>query len=53
MVANARKTILPNPVSEDDTVYMQIRETTRRFAEDVIRPAAAELDRTESFPTDI
>jgi alkylation response protein AidB-like acyl-CoA dehydrogenase len=53
MAGNARETILPNRVSEDNTVYTQIRETTRRFAKDVIRPAAAELDRTESFPADI
>ncbi len=34
-------------------IYDQIRETARRFAEDVVRPAAADLDRDESFPADI
>lgn len=53
MAGNARETILPSRVSEDNTVYTQIRETTSRFAKDVIRPAAAELDRTESFPDEI
>jgi alkylation response protein AidB-like acyl-CoA dehydrogenase len=42
-----------NPVSDDSSVCRQIRETARRFAEDIIRPAAAELDRTEAFPANI
>ena len=37
----------------DAEIYDQIRETARRFAEDVVRPAAADLDRDESFPADI
>ena len=37
----------------DAEIYDQIRETARRFAEEVVRPAAADLDRDESFPADI
>lgn len=37
----------------DAEIYDQIRETARRFAEDVVRPAAADLDRDETFPADI
>jgi alkylation response protein AidB-like acyl-CoA dehydrogenase len=31
----------------------QIREVTRRFADEVVRPAAEELDREERFPAEI
>jgi len=31
----------------------QVRDMTRRFADDVIRPVAADLDREEFFPEDI
>jgi alkylation response protein AidB-like acyl-CoA dehydrogenase len=34
-------------------IYEQIRETARRFAEDVVRPVAADLDRDEVFPAEI
>ena len=37
----------------DAEIYDQIRETARRFAEDVVRPAAADLDRDETFPAEI
>jgi alkylation response protein AidB-like acyl-CoA dehydrogenase len=37
----------------DESTYEQIRETSRRFAENIVRPAAAELDRTETFPAEI
>jgi alkylation response protein AidB-like acyl-CoA dehydrogenase len=37
----------------DTAIYDQIRDTTRRFADDVIRPAAVELDRSEAFPAEI
>ncbi|WP_199086453.1 acyl-CoA dehydrogenase family protein [Bosea sp. ASV33] len=37
----------------DAEIYDQIRETARRFAEDVVRPAAVDLDRDETFPADI
>ena len=37
----------------DTEIYGQIRETARRFAEDVVRPAAADLDRDETFPAEI
>ncbi len=37
----------------DSASYDQIRDTTRRFADDVIRPVAAELDRSEAFPAEI
>ncbi|MDP6954167.1 MAG: acyl-CoA dehydrogenase family protein [Alphaproteobacteria bacterium] len=33
--------------------YRQIRDTTWRFADDVIRPAAEALDRDERFPAEI
>lgn len=33
--------------------HTQVREMTRQFANDVIRPVAEELDREESFPADI
>jgi alkylation response protein AidB-like acyl-CoA dehydrogenase len=33
--------------------HRQIRATTQRFAEDVIRPAAESLDQEERFPTEI
>jgi alkylation response protein AidB-like acyl-CoA dehydrogenase len=38
---------------QDEAIYEHIRDTSRRFAENVVRPAAAELDRTESFPAEI
>nr|WP_156412037.1 acyl-CoA dehydrogenase family protein [Bosea sp. Root483D1] len=37
----------------DAEIYGQIRETARRFADDVIKPAAADLDRDETFPAEI
>ena len=37
----------------DIDIYDQIRETARRFAEDVVRPRAAELDESEAFPAEI
>ena len=33
--------------------HLEIRAQARRFADEAIRPAAAELDRTERFPADI
>ncbi len=33
--------------------HQQVRETTRQFAEDVIRPVAEDLDREERFPAEI
>lgn len=33
--------------------HAQVREMTRQFANDVIRPVAEELDRDEAFPADI
>lgn len=38
---------------QDPSIYAQIRETARRFADDIVRPAAADLDRTEAFPAEI
>ena len=32
--------------------HLQIRAQARRFADEVIRPLAAELDRTERFPAE-
>ena len=37
----------------DAEIYDQIRETARRFAEDVVKPAANDLDHEESFPAEI
>lgn len=37
----------------DAEIYDQIRETARRFAEDIVKPAAADLDRDETFPAEI
>lgn len=34
-------------------IHQQIRETTRRFADEVIRPVAEALDREERFPAEI
>ena len=33
-----------------NAIQRQVRETARQFADEVIRPAAGELDRTESYP---
>jgi alkylation response protein AidB-like acyl-CoA dehydrogenase len=44
--------MIPMPKHSAD-IYMQIRETARRFAEDRIRPRAGELDESEAFPADI
>ncbi len=37
----------------DAEIYDQTRETARRFAEEVVRPVAADLDRDETFPAEI
>lgn len=37
----------------DAEIYHQIRETARRFAEDVVKPVAADLDRDETYPAEI
>ena len=34
-------------------LHDQVRDMTRQFSDDVIRPAAEELDRTERFPSEI
>jgi alkylation response protein AidB-like acyl-CoA dehydrogenase len=39
--------------TDDPEVYEQLRATVRRFADDVIRPAAGALDREERFPAEI
>ena len=44
--------MLQTPVLSLDT-YDQIRDATRRFANDMIRPLAEELDETERFPVEI
>lgn len=43
---------IPTPRLSAD-IYEQIRETARRFAESRVRPAAAGLDESETFPADI
>jgi hypothetical protein len=49
---NAPPFFLPAPKLAAD-IYDQIRDTARRFAEEKLRPRAAELDETEEFPADI
>ncbi len=44
--------MLSIPLHDPET-YRQVRDTTRRFADEVIRPAAGELDRDERFPGEI
>jgi alkylation response protein AidB-like acyl-CoA dehydrogenase len=44
--------MLPIPRNDSET-YTQIQEMARKFADNVIRPAAEALDRDESFPRDI
>lgn len=39
--------------TQDSEIYAQIRDVTRRFAQNVIRPVAEELDREERFPGEI
>jgi len=43
---------MPGSVIDDERID-SIRETTRRFAEGRVRPAAETLDATESFPEDL
>ncbi|CAH1667601.1 Acyl-CoA dehydrogenase [Hyphomicrobiales bacterium] len=42
-----------HPPLLDAEIYGQIRDTARRFAEDVVRPVAGDLDRDETFPAEI
>ncbi len=44
--------MLPVPNNDLET-YTQICDMTKRFADEVVRPVAEELDRDESFPDDI
>jgi alkylation response protein AidB-like acyl-CoA dehydrogenase len=44
--------LIPRPIHESET-YVQIRDLTRRFADEVVRPVAEHLDREESFPAEI
>jgi alkylation response protein AidB-like acyl-CoA dehydrogenase len=44
--------VIPTPKLPAD-IYVQIRDTARRFAEDRVRPRAGELDESEAFPSDI
>jgi alkylation response protein AidB-like acyl-CoA dehydrogenase len=44
--------VFPTP-RLDEAVYEQIRETASRFADEVVRPAAADLDREQRFPDEI
>jgi alkylation response protein AidB-like acyl-CoA dehydrogenase len=44
--------MLPIPKDDPET-YIQIQDMARKFADNVIRPAAEALDRDESFPKDI
>jgi alkylation response protein AidB-like acyl-CoA dehydrogenase len=41
------------PALNDAETYAQLVETTRRFAENVIRPMARELDESERFPAEL
>ena len=49
---SAADATIPVPKLPAD-IYMQIRETARRFAEERVRPRAGELDESEAFPSDI
>src|SRR6185437_3261595 len=42
----------PRPLHNSET-YEQLRDTVRRFSQDIVRPAAAALDRDERFPAEI
>jgi alkylation response protein AidB-like acyl-CoA dehydrogenase len=44
--------MFPIPKNDRET-YIQIRDVARRFADEVIRPNAEELDREERFPREI
>lgn len=44
--------MFPVPKNERET-YTQIRDVAQRFAEEVVRPKAEELDREERFPREI
>ncbi len=44
--------MLPLPKHDND-VYEQIEDAARRFADEVVRPVAEELDREERFPREI
>jgi alkylation response protein AidB-like acyl-CoA dehydrogenase len=43
---------IPQATSDDERVA-SVRETTRRFAEERVRPRAESLDETETFPLDL
>ncbi|NJO38014.1 MAG: acyl-CoA dehydrogenase, partial [Rhizobiales bacterium] len=43
---------MPTP-RHDAAVYRQIRDTAARFADEVVRPAAGDLDRDQRFPGEI
>src|SRR5271170_2056410 len=42
----------PRPL-HDSEIYVQLRDTARRFSDDIVRPAAEALDREERFPAEI
>jgi len=44
--------MLPLPRNDRET-YLQIRDVARRFADEIVRPKAEELDRDERFPREI
>jgi alkylation response protein AidB-like acyl-CoA dehydrogenase len=44
--------MIPIP-REDASTYLQIRDTARKFADEVVRPKAEALDRDERFPREI
>ncbi len=44
--------MLPIPRLDQET-YVGVRDLARRFADDVVRPVANDLDRDERFPVDI
>ena len=49
----ARRAARDSPAMQLSDAHLQIHAQARRFADEVIRPAAAELDRTEHFPAEI
>lgn len=44
--------MFPVPKNERE-IYTQIGDVAQRFAEEVVRPKAEELDREERFPREI
>jgi alkylation response protein AidB-like acyl-CoA dehydrogenase len=53
MTVAARGAARDSSAMQLSDAHLEIRVQARRFADEVIRPVAAELDRTERFPAEI